>query len=142
MFEPSTYQTISAPHVHLIGFPSCCIALALNPLIRDYVPNLLLKQFRRRRLSLLPLPPLLVYSTSREGRELTGSLNLGNVWVLVQLIFGHLWPMNQLNKNPYIAQLETSYQLWRGETFHRDDYCRGGVGFCVGDREKKQALEK
>ena len=30
--------------------------------------------------------------------ELIGNLKLGNVWVLVQLIFRHLQPMNQLNK--------------------------------------------
>ena len=40
-----------------------------------------------------------------------GSLKLGNVLVFVQLIFGPFWPMNQLNKNPNIALLETSYQL-------------------------------
>ena len=28
------------------------------------------------------------------------SLKLGIVWVFVQLIFGHPWPMNQLNKTP------------------------------------------
>ena len=31
------------------------------------------------------------------------SQKLGNVWVLVQLIFGPCWPMNLLNKNPNIA---------------------------------------
>ena len=35
--------------------------------------------------------------------ELIGSLKLGNVWVFVQLIFGHDWPRNQLDKNPIIA---------------------------------------
>ena len=44
--------------------------------------------------------------------ELIGSLKLGNVWVFVHLIFGHRWPMNQLNKNRNIAYLETSCQLW------------------------------
>ena len=29
----------------------------------------------------------------------------------VQLIFGPPWPMNQLNKNPNIAYLDTSYRL-------------------------------
>ena len=32
--------------------------------------------------------------------ELIGSLNLGNVWVFVQLIFGPNWPTNQQNKTP------------------------------------------
>ena len=41
-----------------------------------------------------------------------GSLKLVNVCVFVQLIFGPRWPMNKLNKNQNIAQLETSYQLW------------------------------
>ena len=31
---------------------------------------------------------------------------------LYSLFFGPRWPMNQLNKNPNIALLETSYQLW------------------------------
>ena len=44
--------------------------------------------------------------------ELMGSLKLGNVWVFSQLIICPPWSMNQLNKNPNIAQLETSYQLW------------------------------
>ena len=44
--------------------------------------------------------------------KLIGSLELGNVWVLVQLIFGPSWPMNQLNKNPNIDSLETSYQVY------------------------------
>ena len=35
--------------------------------------------------------------------ELIGSLKLGNVWDLVQLIFGPRCPMNQLNKNSNIA---------------------------------------
>ena len=35
--------------------------------------------------------------------ELLGSLKLDNVWVFVQLIFGPLWPMNQLNGNSNIA---------------------------------------
>ena len=35
--------------------------------------------------------------------ELVGSLKLGNVWVLVQLIFGTPCPINQLNKSPNIA---------------------------------------
>ena len=35
--------------------------------------------------------------------EVSGILELGNVWVFVQLIFGPHWPMNQLNKNPNIA---------------------------------------
>ena len=43
--------------------------------------------------------------------ELVGSLKLGNVWVFVQLIFGTCWSTNQLNKNPNIAELETSYHL-------------------------------
>ena len=32
-----------------------------------------------------------------------GSLKLGNIGVLLQLIFGPRWPMNLLNKNPNIA---------------------------------------
>ena len=44
--------------------------------------------------------------------ELIVSLKLSNVWVFVPLKFGMWWPMNQLNKNPNIAYLETSYQLW------------------------------
>ena len=44
--------------------------------------------------------------------ELIGILKLGNVWDLVQLIFGPRCPMNQLKKNQNITQLETSYQLW------------------------------
>ena len=44
-------------------------------------------------------------------RELIGSLKLGNAWVFVQLIFCPPLLMNQLNQNPNIAWLETSYQL-------------------------------
>ena len=40
--------------------------------------------------------------------EVSGILELGNVWVFVQLLFGPHWPMNQLNKNPNIAQLQDS----------------------------------
>ena len=40
------------------------------------------------------------------------SLKLGNVWILVQLIFGPRWPLNQLMKNPNNAWLETSHQIW------------------------------
>ena len=43
--------------------------------------------------------------------EMIGSLNLGMVGVFVQLTFGLCWPINQLNKNPNIAKLETSYHL-------------------------------
>ena len=32
-------------------------------------------------------------------------------WIFVQLIFGPCWSMNQLNKNPNIAKLETYNQL-------------------------------
>ena len=35
------------------------------------------------------------------------------MFVFVQLIFGPGWPMNQMNKNSNIAQLEASYQLWQ-----------------------------
>ena len=35
--------------------------------------------------------------------EVSGILELANVWVFVQLIFGPHWPMNQLNKKPNIA---------------------------------------
>ena len=49
--------------------------------------------------SLAPsVPPSSSYPPSLP--ELMGSLELGNVWVFVQLIFGPHWPMNQLNKNP------------------------------------------
>ena len=34
-----------------------------------------------------------------------GKLKLGNVWVLVQLIFGPRWPMNKLNEKSNIASL-------------------------------------
>ena len=44
--------------------------------------------------------------------EVSGILELGNVWVFVQLIHRPMMTKNQLLKNPYIAQLETSYQLW------------------------------
>ena len=37
--------------------------------------------------------------------ELMGSLRLGNVWVIVQLVFGPCWPVNQLNKNPILLYL-------------------------------------
>ena len=39
----------------------------------------------------------------RRWPELVGSLKLCNVLVLLQLIFGPRWPMNQLNKNIYFA---------------------------------------
>ena len=35
--------------------------------------------------------------------EVSGILELGNVWIFVQLTFSPHWPMNQLNKNPNIA---------------------------------------
>ena len=35
--------------------------------------------------------------------EVSGILEVGNVWVFVLLIFGPHWPMNQLNKIPNIA---------------------------------------
>ena len=35
--------------------------------------------------------------------EVSGMLELSNVWVFVQLLFGPHWPMNQLNKNQNIA---------------------------------------
>ena len=35
--------------------------------------------------------------------EVSGFLELSNVWVFVQLFFCPHWPMNQLNKNPNIA---------------------------------------
>ena len=40
--------------------------------------------------------------------EVTGILELGNVGVFVQLFFGPHLPMNQLNKNPNISQLQDS----------------------------------
>ena len=40
-----------------------------------------------------------------------GSLKLGNVWVLVQLIHRPTRTKNWLYKNPNITKLETSYQL-------------------------------
>ena len=43
------------------------------------------------------------YYEIRLTSEVSGILELGNVWVFVQLIFGPHWPMNQLNKNPNIA---------------------------------------
>ena len=42
------------------------------------------------------------------GPEVSGILESGNVWVFVQLIFGPLWPMNQVNKNPNIDELQDS----------------------------------
>ena len=48
--------------------------------------------------------------------ELIKSLKLGNVRFFVQLIFGPRWPMNQLNKNPNIAELATSHQLCQTPT--------------------------
>ena len=53
------------------------------------------------------LPTCYVHFTA----DLIGSLKLGNVLVLVHLIFGPRWSINQLKKNPNIAQLETSYPL-------------------------------
>ena len=46
------------------------------------------------------------------GTELIGSLKLGNILAFVQHISGLPWPMNQLNKTPNIASLETSYHLF------------------------------
>ena len=43
--------------------------------------------------------------------EVSGILELGNVWGFVQLIFGPHWPMNQLNNNPNITQLQDSSYL-------------------------------
>ena len=44
-----------------------------------------------------------VIAASWPYAEVSGILELGNVWVFVQLIVGPHWPMNQLNKNPNIA---------------------------------------
>ena len=44
--------------------------------------------------------------------EVSAILELGNVWVFEQLIFGPHWPMNQLNKNPNIAYLQDSWYHW------------------------------
>ena len=57
-------------------------------------------------------PPCAIILNVKTLPELIVSPKLSNVWVFVQLIFGPFWPMNQLNKNPNIALLETSYQLW------------------------------
>ena len=51
-------------------------------------------------------------SCSLMSSELIGSLRLGNVWIFVQLIHRPTRTKNQLCKNPNIALLETSYQLW------------------------------
>ena len=48
---------------------------------------------------------------ARSYPELMGSLKLGNVWVLVQLLHRQTRTKNQLYKNPNITKLETSYQL-------------------------------
>jgi len=44
--------------------------------------------------------------------EMIGSLKVGNVWVFVQLIHRHKRTTHHLYKNPNIAELEISYQLW------------------------------
>ena len=49
-----------------------------------------------------------------------GKFKLGNVWVFSQLIHRPTSTINQLYKNPNIAQLETSYELW---TSHMVFFC-------------------
>ena len=55
----------------------------------------------------------IVYRCSMQHAALTSAeprgadMKLGNVCVLVQLMFGPCWPMNQLDNNPNIAKLET-----------------------------------
>ena len=59
----------------------------------------------------LDLPPQTVDTVLASFAELIGSLKLGNVWVFKQLIFSRGWPMNQLNRNLNIAELETGLMI-------------------------------
>ena len=74
----------------------------------------MLQQLENRKLELgRPVDKLATIVLERQAscikprRSMGGSdqriLELGNVWIFVQLIFGPHWPMNQLNKNPDIV---------------------------------------